>query len=103
MLRVTLLFLVALLSGADWLLQAQESVEARGITSAVKLEEVIYGHVPELNGRFKLRATELTLAPDAYLGGAPSCRARDAVCAFRRAHIHPGRAGNHLSRWGLFF
>jgi hypothetical protein len=61
------LLLVALLDGADRL-AAQETVEGRGITSVIKLEEVVYGHRPELNGKFKMRATELTFAPDAYLG-----------------------------------
>jgi hypothetical protein len=42
---------------------AQETVETRGITSAIKIDEVIYGHLTELNGKFKLRATELTFAP----------------------------------------
>ena len=67
MMRFMLLLLVALLDGADRL-AAQETVEVRGITSVIKLEEVVYGHRPELNGKFKMRATELTFAPDAYLG-----------------------------------
>jgi quercetin dioxygenase-like cupin family protein len=63
-----MLFLVAtLVSGADRL-GAQEKVEAQGITQTIKLEEVVYGHLTELNGKFKLRATEVTFAPDAYLG-----------------------------------
>jgi len=65
--RFTLLLFVALLSGADRL-AAQENVEARGITSMIKLDEVVYGHLAELNGKFKLRATEVTFAPDGYLG-----------------------------------
>jgi quercetin dioxygenase-like cupin family protein len=67
MMRFTLLLLVALLGGADRL-AAQETVEVRGITSVIKLEEVVYGHLAELNGKFKMRATEVTFAPDAYLG-----------------------------------
>ena len=67
MMRFTLLLLTALLGGADRL-AAQETVEVRGITSVIKLEEVVYGHLPELNGKFKMRATEVTFAPDAYLG-----------------------------------
>jgi quercetin dioxygenase-like cupin family protein len=67
MMRFTVLLVVALLSGAD-LLAAQENVEARGITSIVKLDEVIFGHLTELNGKFKLRATEVTFAPEGYLG-----------------------------------
>src|SRR5262245_2798480 len=67
MMRFTLLLFVALLSGAGRL-AAQEKVEARGITSVIKLEEVIFGHLTELNGKFKLRATEVTFAPEGYLG-----------------------------------
>jgi len=65
--RFTLLLLVVLLGGTDRL-AAQETVETRGTTSAVKIEEVIFGHLTELNGKFKLRATELTFAPDGYVG-----------------------------------
>jgi quercetin dioxygenase-like cupin family protein len=67
MTRFTLLLLTVLLVAAHPM-AAQENVEARGITSVIKLEEIIFGHLTELNGKFKLRATELTFAPDAYLG-----------------------------------
>jgi quercetin dioxygenase-like cupin family protein len=63
----TPLLFVALLSGADHL-AAHPKVEARGITSKVRIEEVVSGHLVELNGRFKLRATEVTFAPEAVLG-----------------------------------
>src|SRR5262247_984998 len=65
--RFTLLLLVALLGGTDRV-PAQETVETRGITSVIKIDEVIFGHLIELNGKFKLRATELTFAPDGYVG-----------------------------------
>ena len=67
MVRFTLLLFVALL-GAAGRLAAQESVEMRGITSAVKLEEVVFGHLTEINGKYKMRATEVTFAPGGYLG-----------------------------------
>jgi quercetin dioxygenase-like cupin family protein len=67
MVRFTLLLFVALL-GAAGRLAAQESVEMRGITSAVKLEEVVFGHLTELNGKYKMRATEVIFAPGGYLG-----------------------------------
>ena len=69
MMRITLLLLpvVALFGGADRS-AAQEKVEVRGITSVIKLNEVLFGHVTELNGKFKIRATEFTLEPGAYLG-----------------------------------
>ena len=47
---------------------AQEKVEAKGIAASVKLEELIYGHLADLNGKFKLRATEVIFEPGAYLG-----------------------------------
>ena len=69
MMRITLLLLpvVALFGGADRS-TAQEKVEVRGITSVIKLDEVLFGHLTELNGKFKIRATEFTLEPGAYLG-----------------------------------
>ena len=65
--RFTLLLFAVMLSGVTRL-SAQESVDVRGIGSTMKLEEVIYGHLQELNGKFKLRATEVTFAPGGYLG-----------------------------------
>ena len=67
MMRFTLLLFMALLSGANRL-AAQEKVEVRGVTSVVKIEEVTFGHLSELNGKFKLRASELTFAPGAFIG-----------------------------------
>jgi quercetin dioxygenase-like cupin family protein len=68
MIRLRLLCIIALLSGVDRL-AAQEKVEMRGVTSEVKIEEVTFGHLAELNGKFKMRATEFTFAPGAFLGG----------------------------------
>jgi quercetin dioxygenase-like cupin family protein len=67
MMRFTLLLFIVLLSSAHSS-SAQETVDTRGITLETKLEEVIFGHLTELNDKFKLRATELTFAPGAYLG-----------------------------------
>ena len=67
MMRFTLLLFMALLSGANRL-AAQEKVEVRGVTTEVKIEEVTFGHLSELNGKFKLRASELTFAPGAFIG-----------------------------------
>ena len=60
--------LIALLALCMPLTAMTQAVEARGITPNVKIEETVYGHLQELNGRYKLRATELTLAPGAKLG-----------------------------------
>jgi hypothetical protein len=93
--RLTLLLLVALLGETDRL-AAQETVETRGITSEVKIEEVIFGHPTELNGKFKLRATELTFAPDGYVGVHHHVGPGNSVCSFRRAYICAGRPGDDL-------
>ena len=64
--RLMLVLLLMLLGGVGRL--AAQSVEARGISSEIKLEEVVFGHLAEINGKFKMRATEVTFAPGAYLG-----------------------------------
>jgi quercetin dioxygenase-like cupin family protein len=63
--RLMLVLFWVVLAGADRL---AAQTEARGITSEIKLEEVVFGHLAEINGKFKLRATEVTFAPGAYLG-----------------------------------
>jgi quercetin dioxygenase-like cupin family protein len=65
--RLTLLLFAAVFSVADQP-AAQQTPETKGITPKVKLEEVITGHLAELNGKFKLRVTEVTFAPGGYLG-----------------------------------
>jgi quercetin dioxygenase-like cupin family protein len=67
MMRFMLFVFVALLCGTGRL-AAQQTVEARDVTSVVKVEEVTFGHLTELNGKFKLRATEMTFAPGGYIG-----------------------------------
>ena len=67
MTRITLGFLIALLAGADRL-SAQDYVEMRGIAAAIKMEETVYGHMSEINGKFKMRATEVTFSPGGFLG-----------------------------------
>jgi quercetin dioxygenase-like cupin family protein len=67
MIRLILLCMIVLLGGVGHL-AAQEKVEVRGVTSEVKIEEVTFGHLSELNDRFKMRATEFVLAPGAFIG-----------------------------------
>jgi len=59
--------LFALLQVSEYAV-AQQEVETAGITPAVRLEAIISGHLSELNGKFKLRVTELSFAPGARLG-----------------------------------
>ena len=86
MTRFTLLLFVALLGGADRL-AAQEKVEARGITSVIKLEEVTFGHLTELNGKFKMRATEFRFTRGLPWSASPYW-ARGSIYSFWRAHVH---------------
>ena len=43
-------------------------VQSQGVTPKLKLEETVYGHLEELNGKYKFRASEVTFAPGAKLG-----------------------------------
>ena len=65
--RLMLCLAVVLLGGAGDS-AAQGKVEARGLSAKIRLEEVLSGHLVELNGKFKMRATEVTFAPGAELG-----------------------------------
>lgn len=67
MTRLSLALSLVMLIGAAPV-RSQERVDLRGISATVKLEDVLYGHLPAISGQFKLRATEVTFAPDAYLG-----------------------------------
>ncbi len=65
--RLTLILFVAVLNipGDSY---AQQQVERKGQSSQPKLEQVISGHLTELNGKYKLRATETTFEPGGYIG-----------------------------------
>jgi quercetin dioxygenase-like cupin family protein len=43
-------------------------VDTKGLTAKIKFEAPIAGSFTDLNGRYKLRVTELTLAPGGYVG-----------------------------------
>lgn len=45
-----------------------DEAEKSGQSSEVKLEHVIAGHLMELNGKYKLLATEVTYTPGGYIG-----------------------------------
>jgi quercetin dioxygenase-like cupin family protein len=48
----------------------QEPVEVhtQGLTAKIQFEQVLSGFLTELNGKYKLRVTELTLAPGGTVG-----------------------------------
>jgi quercetin dioxygenase-like cupin family protein len=43
-------------------------VETKGLTARIKFESVLSGYLGELNGKYKLRVTELVLEPGGYVG-----------------------------------
>jgi quercetin dioxygenase-like cupin family protein len=43
-------------------------VETKGLTAKIKFENVLSGYLTELNGKYKLRVTELVLEPGGYVG-----------------------------------
>lgn len=47
---------------------AESEVEKKGQNAKVKIEQVIAGHLAELNGRYKLRVTEVTYEQGGYIG-----------------------------------
>jgi quercetin dioxygenase-like cupin family protein len=43
-------------------------VQTKGLTARIKFESVLSGYLAELNGKYKLRVTELVLEPGGYVG-----------------------------------
>lgn len=43
-------------------------VDANGLVAKIKFEAPLGGFLTEINGKYKLRVTELTLAPGGYVG-----------------------------------
>ena len=60
--RITLLLFVALFYVVGYS-SAQQQVDRKGVTSTVKLDQVMSGYLTTLNGKYKLVATETTFEP----------------------------------------
>ena len=43
-------------------------VDTKGLVAKIKFESVLSGFLSDLNGKYKLRVTELTLEPGGYVG-----------------------------------
>jgi quercetin dioxygenase-like cupin family protein len=48
--------------------KGQSTVEKGGFESVVKIEQIISGHLKELNGKYKLRVTQTTYSSGGYIG-----------------------------------
>ena len=66
--RFLLGIMVVLLSAS--LAKGQEpiKVDTKGLAAKIKFENVLSGYLSELNGKYKLRVTELVLQPGGYVG-----------------------------------
>jgi len=64
---LALVLLVALLHVAGYS-SAQQKVERKGVVGAVKLGAANFGFLSELNGKYKLVATQTTVEPGGYVG-----------------------------------
>jgi quercetin dioxygenase-like cupin family protein len=64
-----LLGIMAVLLSAS-LARGQEpiKVDTKGLAAKIKFENVLSGYLSELNGKYKLRVTELVLQPGGYVG-----------------------------------
>lgn len=47
---------------------AQQTVDRKGAASTIKLQQVVSGHLTEINGKYKLQVTETTYEPGGYTG-----------------------------------
>jgi quercetin dioxygenase-like cupin family protein len=65
-------FILTLLVTLCWITSAfgQEAVkvDTKGLVAKIKFESVLSGFLTELNGKHKLRVTELILEPGGYVG-----------------------------------
>ena len=64
LLVVSVAFLTSVTLGG----QQAGMVDMEGQTSKMKAEEIVAGHLQELNGHYKLRVSELTFEPGAHIG-----------------------------------
>lgn len=103
--RIAALSLVAVLAGAGVLalVSGASEVERKGQTSRTLLEHVVAGHLRELNGRYKLRATETDYAPGGSIGvhqhAGPGIR---YVLAGELTYIQPDRTTTYKSGDAFF-
>ena len=59
---------LAFLAGSIASAQAPGTVEKKGQVSRIKLEAVVSGYLGELNGKYKLRVSEVTYEPGGFIG-----------------------------------
>ena len=68
MTRTTIAIAAAALACGVAAAQQAGKVDSKGQHPKIKLEEVVSGHIAELNGKYKLRVAEVTYDPAGYIG-----------------------------------
>ena len=66
--RLVVSGLVAMLCATNSVAQEVRKVESRDVDSKIKLETVVSGYLADINGKYKLRLTEITFKPGGYGG-----------------------------------
>ena len=80
-------FFLGMASVALWSTPQAKEVEKKDQTSQVALERPVSGHLTELNGKYKLRATVTTYAPGGFIG----------------EHHHPGPGIRYVASGALTY
>ena len=77
-------------------------VDTKGLVAKIKFESVLSGYLTDLNGKYKLRVTELTLEPGGHVGEhnhvGPGIRMMTfgemTCCPTRRSSMVPGTSSS---------
>ncbi len=87
-----LVLVLAALGASAAYAQQPAAVEGEGKHGKIKLDQVVAGHLSDLNGRFKLRVAEVTYDPGGYIGAhhhaGPGIR---CVTAGELTYVQPDR------------
>lgn len=60
--------IVAVTAATTLAATAQQAVEIKGQSSKPKINQVVSGHLTELNGKYRLRISEATFEPGGFVG-----------------------------------
>ncbi len=64
--KIALVMVLAAFGTAAANAQQSATVDTKGSHANIKIDQLVAGHLTELNGRYKLRVTEITYEPGGY-------------------------------------
>jgi quercetin dioxygenase-like cupin family protein len=64
--KISLVMILAAIGTAAVNAQQSATVDTKGSHANIKIDQLVAGHLTELNGRYKLRVTETTYEPAGY-------------------------------------